>query len=104
MSASVKLFDAQKANADSSPIRWFGGSGTIAGYGTFDSDTLKLQASFDGGASWIDVTNENGDSVSVTSNGMKQFNLGPCLLRLSIASDSQGNTSITAWINEGRNR
>jgi len=68
--ANFTLFDAQTSNASSSSILWKGdgSEGQICAWGTFDGGTVKLQASPDGGTTWIDI-----DGTSATANSYKPF-------------------------------
>jgi|TARA_Y100000034_G_scaffold132026_1_gene194060 hypothetical protein len=92
----IELFAAQTANADSSSFEWPGGAkaATFVGYGTWDTSTLKLQMSPDGGTTWIDVT-----GVSLTADGHKDIPpLGSgVLVRANLAS-VDASTSVSARI------
>ena len=92
----IKLFAAQTANGNSPWVDWPGGAGgaTFIGDGTWDTATLKLQVSPDGGTTVIDVT-----GVSLTADGHKDTPpLGAGVkVRANLASVG-GSTSINARI------
>ena len=71
-------------SGSSSTLNWPGGVGQMVVGGTFDSCTVKLQVSPDGGTTWIDV----GGDASVTEAGV---------VRLTIAS-AGSSTSINGWV------
>lgn len=74
------LFSEQVSNGHSSPVTWYGGEGTFYAQGLFDGGTISLQASFDGGKSWIDV----GRDVKFECAGAGNFRLGKCDVRASL--------------------
>jgi hypothetical protein len=74
----MALFFSNQTTNDTSPaIDWFGGDGTFHAQGVFDGGTITLQASFDGGANWIDV----GPDATFTAPGAGNFRIGRCKLR-----------------------
>ena len=89
---ATQLFTAQTVNADSSIVRWYGGRGTFAVQGTWDTSTLKLQVSFDGGTTYLDVTD-----ASFTADGYKVFELPICKIKANLASVG-GSTSVGAIV------
>lgn len=72
---SIQLFDGQAADGDSAVFNYSGGRAVFTAYGTFGGGTCKLQMSPDGGTTWVDVTNDAGTAVSLTSAGLVQFHL-----------------------------
>lgn len=87
---------ADTATADgnypsASGVRWNGGTGTLAVYGTFDSATAKLQCKSPNSSTWVDV----GDDVSFTEAGVGAFQLGSCYIRVNIAGGG-GSLSLSA--------
>lgn len=85
-----QLFEAQSANGESTARDWSGGAGTLAGSGTFDSGTLTLQMSPDGGTTWL------ATSATLTAAGIAAFTLPPCKVRLSLGGAS--TPSVNGWI------
>ncbi|HAN97015.1 MAG TPA: hypothetical protein DCQ98_06075 [Planctomycetaceae bacterium] len=85
------------AAATGSAVDWYGGPGSLFVRGTWDGATAKLQASPDGGTTWIDVPTDaaNSSPLALTANGIANFQLGPCKLRGAI-SGAGGSTSLTA--------
>lgn len=73
------------ANGQTTAIGWLGGRGNFIAQGTFGSGTIKLQASFDDGTTWIDVDKSGDTYVTFTSNGVGGFELGACQLRASLS-------------------
>ena len=49
----TKVLDGQTANGNSSSYDWNKGEGQIVVSGTFDTSTVKLQMSPDGGTTWV---------------------------------------------------
>ena len=88
----IKLFTVIEADAEGAAFDWDGGVGSFVGWGTWGSGTSKLQMSPDGGTTWIDV----GTDVTLTDDGMGNFQLGPCKIR----GDLSGSTGATlsAWV------
>ena len=80
-------------SGSSSTLNLPGGVGQMVVGGTFDSCTVKLQVSPDGGTTWIDV----GGDASVTEAGVVNFDLNSCEIRLTIAS-AGSSTSINGWV------
>ena len=78
--------DGQTAAA--STVQWPGGRGVFIAYGTFGSGTMKLQASHDDGTTWIDVDRSGDTFVTFTVNGQGGFELGKCLLRVSVSGST----------------
>ncbi len=90
--SSVQAFTAVAANGQSTVYVWPGGVGQFSAAGTWDGATCKLQMSPDAGTTWIDV----GSDVSKTADGIGNFELGPCQVRVDLSS--VGTTSINSWI------
>lgn len=57
-----------------------GGSAAFYGVGSFGGGTLTMEASFDGGTTWIDVL-----SSAMTADDVYAFVLPPCLVRGDLA-------------------
>lgn len=75
------FFSSRASNGASDPVKWHGGEGTFYVHGLFDGGTVTLEASFDGGATWIGV----GPDVTLTVAGAGNFRLGVCLLRATLS-------------------
>ena len=69
------------AAATSSAIAWTGGLGTAVAQGTFGSGTFTAEASFDAGGNWITLTDDAGDDLALTAEGVFTFVLPDCQLR-----------------------
>ncbi|TWA89588.1 hypothetical protein [Bradyrhizobium stylosanthis] len=76
------------ADGQSSAISWPGGRGVFAAFGTFGSGTIKLQASYDDGTTWIDVDRSGDTYVTFTANGAGGFELPKCQLRVSLSGST----------------
>lgn len=93
----ITLFSAQTGSVSTSTaIRWPGGFGTFAGWGTWKGGTLALKAAFPTSTSLTYIT--VGSDVTLTANGMGNFQLAPCMLRAVVTGASSVATSITAVI------
>ena len=93
----MQLATAASANGNyptANGLLWRGGTGTLFVAGTWDSATAKLQAKAPSGSAWIDV----GTDVEFTANGVANFQLGPCALRLNVAGGGESTQAITAEI------
>lgn len=93
----MQLATAATTNANwptDAGVTWRGGTGTLFVAGTWDSATAKLQAKAPSGSVWIDV----GTDVEFSANGMANFQLGPCALRLNVAGGGESSQAITAEI------
>lgn len=80
------LADGQTAL--SAAISWSAGRGVFIAYGTFGGGTLKLQCSHDDGTTWTDVDRAGDSFVTFTANGQGGFELGKCLLRVSLSGST----------------
>ena len=70
---------------------WKGGKGCFMVNATFSSGTVKLQVLLhDGGGNdtWLDVKNQSGTAVSLTSAGAIPFELPPSRIRVNIATST----------------
>tara|TARA_Y100000004_G_C8899258_1_gene405591 strand:- start:374 stop:685 length:312 start_codon:yes stop_codon:yes gene_type:complete len=88
-----QVFTSQTANGSTSSLNWDGGKGQVMASGTWDSATLQLESSPDGGTTWISC----GDECKLSDSGMFNFDLNPCNVRLTVAS-AGGSTSLNVWI------
>ena len=80
-------------SATGSGYSWPGGLGEfVAKASSWGGATAKLQASFDNGSTYADVTGAP-QSCSLTADGFGLFELGQCLLRVFISGSP---TSLTA--------
>ena len=85
-------------SGDTADIDWLGGKGQFGVDGMFDSATVKLTVSTDGGTTWRDV----GTDVTLTAAGHGAFTYGTCKLRVNHAGGS-GNVAVN-WHLTGRAR
>lgn len=60
----------RKGTPNRATVAVFGGGGN-----NFGSGTVTLQASFDGGTTFIDVPDQAGTAITFTANGMTNFEL-----------------------------
>lgn len=65
------------ANGNTDTHKWQGGEGNFVAQGTFDSGSVALQFSVDGGTTWINV----GTDTTFTANGGGNFKAPVCDLR-----------------------
>lgn len=101
MSAPViLLFTDQTANASSQeiqlPISQKGPHQAVRDYhyvmfGTWDTATMVVEVSVDGGTTWVVVASKTADAQAVVP-------LGPCIMRFTLSSVGAG-TSLTASFN-----
>ena len=89
-----KIFDGQTADANSSAEAWPGGVGQMVGAGTWGGGTLKLQMSPDAGTTWVDI----GGSASITADGVCNFELNSCDVRLVLTGSTGAN--LNAWLTD----
>jgi hypothetical protein len=92
----MKLLTA--AAATGSAVDWNGGPGSLFITGTWNGATATLQASLDG-STWVDVPTDSPPTtaLAMTANGLANFVLGRCKLRISI-SGAGGSTSLNALV------
>lgn len=76
---------------------WSGGQGTAFAQGTFGGGTLAFEASFDGGANWIAMTDVDGNPVTLSSEGIITFEIARCSLR-GVLTGSAGATVEFAFL------
>jgi hypothetical protein len=77
----VNLIETISSNANSTVIDWLGGDGTLAATGSFNSGTVKLQASIDGGTTFFDAKDADNVNLTVAADGAFSFSIGSCKLR-----------------------
>ena len=98
--ASSKFHTISGSNANypsSGGVSFSGGNRTFAFQGTFDSGDIKIQASFDGGSTFIDLKDGAGNDITVSSNTILTIDLGPCKLRFNL-SGSSGSTAVDVYV------
>lgn len=78
-------------------INYRGGEKTFAVYGTWDGATLKMEASFDGGTTFIKLADAEGSDLQFVDNSIFRINMGQCLLRFEITGSS-GSTSLNVKV------
>lgn len=87
-------------NADypsSGGLSYSGGEKTFAVYGTWDGATMKMKASFDGGTTFITLSDTEGSDLAFLDNAIFRIKLGQCLLRFVI-SGSGGSTDLAVKV------
>jgi len=87
------LFSAQTANGNSSAITHRGGPLLIVLAGTWDTSTMTVQVSPDGGTTYVAHTAKTADAVFAIDLPAK------CLVRLNLASVGAG-TSVSGWVGQ----
>lgn len=83
MTSPQSLFSNRATNGSGDPVDWLGGTGSFRAWGEFGGGTVKLQASFDEGTTYVDV-----EGASLTAGGVKNFRLPVCKLRADLSSAS----------------
>jgi hypothetical protein len=78
-------FATLAANGNSASLSWPGARGVFTAWGTFGAGTLTLQQSPDDGTTWINVDRAGDTFCTFTANGEGGFELGGCLVRVSLA-------------------
>ncbi len=87
----TQLFNSQASNASSSTFVSRGGFVTLLAAGTFGSGTITVQASPDGGTTWIDTI------ATLTAAGVVNFISGAGVTyRLNLTGST--TPSINAWV------
>lgn len=97
-------------------FRYKGGKSTLAFYGDFGDDTtIKIQAAFDGGVvttdtddtlavpapqagNFIDLTDSQGEVVTVSGNDIVTLDIGKCVLRFHITVNGTDTGTINVAI------
>lgn len=82
------------ANGATTPVRWSGGIGSVAAWGTFGGGTVALQMSPDNGTTWMNVDRTSDTYVTYTAPGNGDFQIGLCLLRFNLT----GATTPSVWV------
>lgn len=91
--AFTKVMNAVTSNSNSTVYNFNGGEGQVVVSGTFDTSTVTLQMSPDGGTTWVAV----GASSTFTAAGAAGFSVHPCKLRINVAS-VDSSTSVSGWL------
>lgn len=82
----IELFSGQTGTGNGTAKAWSGGRGSFIAYGTFGGGTVKLQASPDGGTTWVDLLDENGSALSTNAAAVLEFHLaGGVQVRANLA-------------------
>ena len=83
------------ASGPTDTFNYSGGESTFAFFGTFSGATITVQASFDSGATFIDLYGPDGTVFEVTENLVQNIKLnGKCIMRFN----SSGATNVTVEI------
>lgn len=90
---TTKLYTAQTGNDTLAavPVTGFV-QNTLYAFGTFDTATIALEASPDGGTTWLAVTD-----ASFTEAGMIRLDFAATHIR-AVVSSVGGSTSLSFWI------
>ena len=78
------------ANGSTPIVSHGGGTGTFAAFGTFGGGTIKLEASFDSGSTWLDL----GDLTTFTENGLANYEIYPSQLRASLTGSTTPSITV----------
>lgn len=70
------------------------GNFTVAAFGTWGSGSLVIQASFDDGTTWIDLTDANGNVVTLTSNTARNVEVGFAKVRVTLSGATSPDLDI----------
>ena len=73
------------------PIQWPGGPGTFHSTSVFNDQVVALERLGGNGVTWVPV----GDLAIITGNGVVDFGLDRCTLRLDMASGTDVFADIT---------
>lgn len=87
------LFTAEDSDGASPTLRWEGGGGLIAAYGTFDAASVLVQWSPDNGTTWFDI-------ATVLEEGVTQFNIPGSVAVRGTISSAGGSTSVSVQLFE----
>lgn len=75
----------------STSILYRGGETTFAIFGDFGGGSLTIEASFDGGTTWIALKKADETVLTLTENDVRLIKLGGCLIRLSMTGATGAN-------------
>ena len=67
-------------------VNYNAGEANLGFQGSFNSKTVNVQASFDGGSTFIDLNDESGSPIAITQNSIILVNLGGCKLRFKTSA------------------
>lgn len=92
MAANLRTINATlSADGSTTVITWRGGMGTYAAYGTWGGGTLKLEASFDNGSTYISL----GTDGELTADGAANFEVpGGVYLRATLSSSTSPSLKV----------
>jgi len=82
------------ASATGSAVLWKGGRGMFSAVATWGGGTVKLQILLPDGATWVDVDKSGDTFVTLTADGLGEFELPSCSIRANIAT----STAVYAWV------
>lgn len=75
------LRETVSADGNSTAVTWESrrkdtpNRGTVWAYGTFGGGTASLEASPDGGTTWVAILDQSGTAITFTANGVVNFEL-----------------------------
>jgi len=88
----MQLFTAQTADGNSAAINWEPGDGLLQVDGTFDSGSVAVQVSLDGGTTYSPY------GTAITTAGVVKLELpAKCKLRLNLSS-AGASTELNAFV------
>ena len=88
---TITLISAVTANSNGEAYEWAGqGLGSLQVFGTFDTCTVTMQGSLDGGVTWTAIT-----SQAFTAASFAPFGAANCLVR-AVVSSVGASSSVSA--------
>lgn len=91
---TIQLADAVTSNSSTTAVAWPGGLGNFVCQGTFDTCTVKLEVSVDGGTTYLEFDSTN---TTVTAAAVVAVTAGRGLYRVTVSSVG-GSTSVSAYL------
>ena len=90
--ARLTLLSSVSTNSSGDAVQLTGGVMTFAAWGTWDTATVTLEYSPDGGTTWIAV----GSDTTLTADGVANFQLPAGTYIRATVSSVGGSTSVSA--------
>lgn len=98
---ATKIYQINETSDGSYPsagIRFNGNARTLAFQGTFGSATLNIEASYDGGSNYIELTDSDGTSLNITTETIVNISVGSgILLRFVRSGGSSSQTTVDVY-------
>lgn len=73
----------------------FQGTATVSAYGTFNGATISANVSFDGGATYVPLTDGSDANLAFTAAGAKNIQVGKCKLQIGAADMDNSNVTVS---------